>query len=135
MRDAMCLLLVVVACARGGTGPVPIAYDKEACAYCHMLIGDPRFAAQLVTDDGGAINFDDPGCLLRFIAEQHPRARAIWFRDSQRDRWLPAAEVGFVHAASTPMGWQLAAVDRGTPGALSYDEASARIAHAPRPTP
>jgi len=131
MREALCMLLLVVACTRGGSGPMPIAYDKESCAYCHMLIGDPRFAAQLVTEDSGVVNFDDPGCLLRFVAEQHPRARAIWFRDSQRDRWLSAAEVGFVRATSTPMGWGLAAVDGHTPGAITFEQASAQVAQAP----
>ncbi len=26
-------------------GPVPIVWDKEACAHCHMHIGEPPFAA------------------------------------------------------------------------------------------
>lgn len=132
MREAMCVLLLVVACSRGGLGPMPIAYDKESCAYCHMLIGDPRFAAQLLTEDGDVVNFDDPGCLLRYVAEKHPRPRAIWFRDSRGERWLAAANTGFVRDPKTPMGWGVAAVERQTPGALSYDEASALVAHAER---
>lgn len=131
MREAACALLMLVACARGGSGPTPIAYDKESCAYCHMLIGDPRYAAQLVTEQGDVVDFDDPGCLLRFVAERHLRPRAIWFRDTQRDRWLPAREVGFVHETSTPMAWGVAAVDAHTPGALTLEQASAQVGHAP----
>ncbi|HSD89536.1 MAG TPA: nitrous oxide reductase accessory protein NosL [Kofleriaceae bacterium] len=122
MREVICTLLLVVACARPSQGPVAIAYDKETCAYCHMLIGDPRFAAQIITDAGDVYSFDDPGCLFRFVAEQHPHVRATWFRDSRRDRWLASGEVAFAHEAKTPMGWGFAAVDRNTPGARTYQE-------------
>lgn len=132
MRDVICALLLVVGCARPSSGPVPIAYDKEACAYCRMLIGDPRFAAQLVTDAGEVYSFDDPGCLFRFVSERHPRVRASWFRDSRGDRWLAAGKVAFVQGAKTPMGWGFAAVDLTTPGARTYDEAMQSVTEARR---
>jgi copper chaperone NosL len=123
MRDLVCTLLFVVACARPSNGPVAIAYDKEACAYCHMLIGDPRYAAQIITDEGDVYSFDDPGCLFRFVSERRPHVRATWFRDSRRDRWIASGEVAFVRGAKTPMGWGFAAVDRSTPDARPYQEA------------
>jgi copper chaperone NosL len=132
MRNALCLLFVIVACGRTGSGPVAIVYDKEACAHCHMLIGDPRYAAQLVTEAGDVVDFDDPGCLLRYVATVHPHVRAIWFRDAHADRWLSAEATRFVADPATPMGWGLAAVDARTPGAQTLEQATAQIARADR---
>lgn len=114
---AALLLLVPVAC-RGGDGPEPIAFDRAACAHCRMLISDPAFAAQLQTAEGETLDFDDPGCLLRYRLERAPRVRAVWFHHLREDRWLSGASAGFVAAEPTPMGWGLGVVDAGQPGAF-----------------
>ena len=104
-------------------GPVPIAFDKEACAYCHMHVGDPKFAAQLQTKDGRVYNFDDPGCMLRYDEEQHPQVHAIYFRDVHEGCWLERSRAAFVRVSPTPMGFGLGAVDKETPGAIAWDAA------------
>jgi len=93
-----------------------------------MLISDPKFAAQLQTEDGETFNFDDPGCLLRWRTEYAPRARAVWFHHFREERWLAEAEVAFVPVAHTPMAYGFAAVDAATPGAISRAQAEARVA-------
>ncbi len=113
-------------------GPVPIAWDDQACDECHMSVSDPRHAAQLQTADGRVLDFDDPGCLMRFVDKHHPRVHAIWFHALRADRWLRAADVGFVEARHTPMGYGLGAVARSTPGALSLADAEARVARMAR---
>lgn len=125
-----CVLAACLALAACGpaAGPQPIAWDREPCAHCRMLIGEPRFAAQLTTVDGDVRSFDDPGCLLAALASGDPRVRALWFHHVREDRWLDAAHVAFEEGARTPMGYGLGAVDAGPPGALSLDEARARVA-------
>ena len=108
-------------------GPRPIVYGAEACGHCKMQIGDAQFAAQLVTADGEAISFDDPGCLMRLVAEQKPRVRALYFHHGSEERWLDQASVGFERGATSPMGFGLRAVDRNTPGALDYASASRQV--------
>ena len=103
--------------------PEPIAFDREACAHCRMLISDPAFAAQLQTESGEVLNFDDPGCLLRYRQERAPRVRAAWYHDLQGDRWLRESETAFVRVARTPMGWGLGAVRAGRPDALTAAQA------------
>src|SRR6185436_17764415 len=66
MRRALVILACAAACRSIPDAPTAIAYDREACAHCHMLIGDPRYAAQLVTEAGDVLDFDDPGCALRY---------------------------------------------------------------------
>jgi copper chaperone NosL len=117
-------LAFVITSARAlPTGPVPVAFDKEACGHCHMHIGDPRFVAQLQAKDGHVYNFDDPGCMLRFENEQHPAIHAAYLHDVNDDRWLERSRVAFIHVSPTPMGFGLGAVEVGTPGAIAWEAA------------
>jgi copper chaperone NosL len=127
-RRALALAAFVLAACARGEGPRTIAWDREPCAHCRMLISEPRFAAQLVSEDGEVRSFDDPGCLLADLAARTPRVRALWFHHVREERWLPGAAVAFERAERTPMGWGLGAVDAGTPGALSLAEAQAQVA-------
>lgn len=110
------------------SGPEPVAWDRAACAHCHMHVGDAHFAAQLQTSEGDVLDFDDPGCLFAYLRERHPRLHAVYFHHVREDRWLRRDEVGFVPAARTPMGFGLAAVARTTPGAISVSEAEQAVA-------
>lgn len=105
--------------------PQPIAWDREACAECRMHIGEPAFAAQLITTDGQVLSFDDPGCLFIHLADSAPQVHRAWVRHVEQDRWLPLDQAGFVRVATSPMGYGLAAVGAGTPGAMTWTEAQA----------
>lgn len=122
----------IVALLRGGSGlpeaVQPIAWDRQPCAHCQMLIGEPRSAAQLITTDGDVRSFDDPGCALRYLAEAQPTLHRMWFRHAHHDRWIPLAEVGFLTGGTTPMGTGLLAVEASQPGALDVAAARARLA-------
>ena len=62
------LVLGITACKRQFE---PINYGYEACTYCKMTIMDKRFAAEILTSKGRAIKFDDLGCLLQYIKDEH----------------------------------------------------------------
>jgi copper chaperone NosL len=129
---AAAVALAVTHLQRLPRGPQPVAWDREACAECRMHVGEPGFAAQLQTLDGEVLNFDDPGCLLRYQAERRPRVHAIYFHRRDQDGWLSAEQTAFVHAEASPMGYDLAVVERGTPSALSYEEAKRRVVESRR---
>jgi len=124
------LALLALACGRA-EGPAPIVWDREACAHCRMLISEPRFAAQLERASGDVESFDDPGCLLSALARSEgvAPARALWFHHVHDDRWLDGAHVAFEEGHHTPMGYGLGAVDAGTPGALTLEQARARASN------
>lgn len=123
--------LALAAC-RPAEGPQPIVYDREPCTYCRMLISEPRFAAQLVAQDGSVSSFDDPGCLLAYLEERQPSVGALWFHHDREERWLSEAQVAFEEVPHTPMGYGLGAVEAGSPGALGLAEARARVAARPQ---
>jgi len=53
-----------------GGGPQPIRFGEDACDNCRMIISDPRFGAQLVTDKGKAYKFDDISCYWKYKKNQ-----------------------------------------------------------------
>lgn len=109
------------------TGPVPVPWDRAACARCRMLVSDPSFAAQLQLESGDVLFFDDPGDLLLYLDENDPDTHAVWLHHVDEDRWIPRARVAFVPRRPTPMGFGLGAVEEGFAGdALSWEEALAR---------
>lgn len=108
-------------------GPIPVVWDREVCTYCKMHVGDPRFAAQLQTNEGEILNFDDPGCLFAYLEAHDPEVHALYFRNHRADEWLGEAEAGFIEAQDSPMGYGFAAVPKESPDAQSMDWARARV--------
>ena len=124
------VVLGVILVVRGGA-PVadevqPIEWNRQPCGHCQMLIGEPLHAAQLVTEVGDVVSFDDPGCALGYLDAHQPAVHRLWFHHATADRWLLADEVAFQTGGTTPMGSGLLAVERGTPGAV--DLAAVRAA-------
>lgn len=108
-------------------GPVPIVWDQQACADCRMHIGEPGFAAQVQLEDGRVLDFDDPGCAIRWLDGHPDPVRALWLHHHTEDRWLGREQAGFVAVPVSPMGYGLATVARDQPGALPWDQAVARV--------
>jgi copper chaperone NosL len=104
-------------------GPEPVAWDRTACARCRMLVSEPSFAAQLQQLDGAVFEFDDPGCLLLHLHEQRPAVHAVYLHHREEERWLEREQVAFIPAGPSPMGYDLGAVERERPGALSWARA------------
>ncbi|MFO7313832.1 nitrous oxide reductase accessory protein NosL [Rhodothermus marinus] len=115
MKRVLLLLLLLGACrpALEPDRPPVIRFGHDACDYCRMLIGEPRYAAALRTADGQERRFDDIGCLLHYLHE-HPEAAdaRIWVHDYLQERWLRAPHAFFVRSDRlvTPMGYGIVAL-------------------------
>ena len=115
------------ACGARSEGPQTIAWDREPCGHCRMLVGEKQYAAQAIGLDGRAVTFDDPGCLFTWL-DQGGEAKTIWLHHLREERWLRAPSVAFVETERSPMGYRLGAVDPGTAGALGWDDARRQVA-------
>ena len=110
----LALLIAMIGC--GGTGPVPIAHDGSVtCAVCRMPVDDRRFASQVVTRTGKAINFDSIECLARYMATAPADAdvRGVWVPDFDRPgEMLDARTAQYLQTRriNSPMGQGLIAV-------------------------
>lgn len=130
LRALALAALAVVACGAPAEGPAPVAWNRQDCARCRMLVGEPRFAAQLHTADGAVLHFDDPGCLLLHRAESPGlEVRATWYHHVREDRWVRGEHAAFVPVGEpTPMGYGLGAVEAGeVPQGLDAEAALAAV--------
>lgn len=126
------ILMLLLACATNPDAPPEVQFDHEACTHCGMLVSEPRYAAALTTNDGKSVHFDDAGCLFRYVLDEHPSVRHMWFH-GEGTTWLNESEVAFTVGGTTPMGSGLVAVPAGTPGAIGVGEASGRALTAEHP--
>ncbi|RXK57804.1 hypothetical protein ESA94_20000 [Lacibacter luteus] len=97
--------------------PQPIAYGKDACHFCKMIISDKKFGAEVVTQKGKAYKFDDTHCLLAFINKKEvpvTEIAATYLIDYTQTEKLIPAEKAFLLQGNTvrgPMGGTIAAFE------------------------
>jgi hypothetical protein len=119
-------LCAAVACDDGSAAADPV-WGKQACASCSMLVSDRRYAAELVTDAGARVFFDDPGCMATWLAEGRGRARRAWVR-SESGAWIDARAARYVDGQPSPMAFGFAPDDRGAAGWADVESAARRRA-------
>lgn len=49
------------------TGPRPINFGQDACAFCKMTLMDKHYGAEVVTKKGKVYILDDTNCLVQFL--------------------------------------------------------------------
>ena len=87
------------------TGPEPIAYGRDACSHCRMVISRPGFGGELRDLSGKTSKFDDIGCLLISIATTRQETPAAWVEDFDAKVFVPLLDATFVRGTlDTPMG-------------------------------
>ncbi|SRR5579875_1123302 len=90
------VMLVVVGCRPAP--PYPIHFGSVECAYCHMVVSDRRFAAELVTKKGRVYYFDSIECLASFVAERQVAQgdiHSMWVSDFAHPEQLVPAPSAF----------------------------------------
>jgi copper chaperone NosL len=118
-RGLTALGFVLVAAACGTSRPRPLAYGTEVCAHCHMTLADARFSAELLTEAGKVIPFDDVGCLAAIVAGPAgsvPPIQSLWVSGFVAPHTLLDARTArFLRsdAIRTPMDYHLAALRNG----------------------
>jgi copper chaperone NosL len=103
--------LASLAC-EDANAPVDPVWGKQACASCAMLVSDPRFAAQLATEDGSRVFFDDAGCMATWLREHGGRARRLWVRNGAAT-WVDARTARFASGEKSPMNYGFAPAEGG----------------------
>lgn len=61
------LCIVALSCT---TGPEPIHFGNDQCAFCKMTIMDRKFGSELITEKGRIFKFDDINCMVHYMDEQ-----------------------------------------------------------------
>ncbi len=102
------------ACAQPSSEPQPpnIAYGRDMCDACGMIISEARFAAATVLVDGKTLKFDDAGEMFTYHAKNPQLQVRAWFvHDYNTQNWIPGATAFYVVAKDikSPMGTGVAA--------------------------
>jgi len=76
--------------------PQTINYNKDECAHCMMIITDPKFGSELVTDKGKVYKFDSIECLANYISADHDfTLETLWISDYANPNSLTDAATAF----------------------------------------
>ncbi len=102
------------ACSQSSGEPQPpnIAYGRDMCDACNMIISEARFAAATVLTDGKTYKFDDAGEMFAFHAKKSELQVRAWFvHDYHSQNWINAQSAFYVVAKDikSPMGTGVAA--------------------------
>lgn len=87
--------------------PPEIAYGRDQCDQCGMMISEERFASGLQLADGKYFKFDDTGEMIKYFTNhQDTNVLAWWVHDYDSLDWIRGEEAFFVMSTTlqTPMG-------------------------------
>jgi len=109
------LLLIIIFCSCSPE-PVPISFNRDQCDFCKMMISDPRYGAEIVTEKGKVYKFDSIECMPAYLTQFQFTAENIhsfWVVDFNNPQTLINAQKAvYLHSKNlrSPMGLNLTAV-------------------------
>jgi len=116
MRRVFPLLLLLLALFAGcrPKGPVAIEYGQDICAFCKMIIADPRFGAEVITKTGKVYKFDSVECMVAHIMYDlgFDNVEAAYVTDfANPGKLIPAEEAYYLQSTRlrSPMSLGIAA--------------------------
>jgi nitrous oxide reductase accessory protein NosL len=98
---ALAAVAALAACSKSDA-PIDPVWGKQACAHCAMIVGDKRYAAQVLAE-GDRFFFDDIGCMVLWTEAQKAKPVRAWVRDPQATAWVDATSARYASGAHTPM--------------------------------
>lgn len=111
------VVLVMLGCdGKVDISPKEVKWDREECERCAMMLGDPDFAAQIVSiDDGSTYFFDDIGCAFLWLNNTgNPldlEDVKIYVRNIENKNFIDAREALFTTDRISPMSYNYLAHD------------------------
>lgn len=117
-RYVTALLIPAVMMMQGcSNDPQPIAFGKDACHFCKMIISERSFGAELVTAKGKVYQFDDTHCIISFLKSgtlKETDNAVVYLVDyAQKEKLIPAASAFLLQgdAIRGPMAGNVAAFE------------------------
>jgi copper chaperone NosL len=96
IRRITFIVIAVILFTHCHRGPEAINYNKDECAHCLMIITDPKFGSELVTEKGKIYKFDSIECLADYISiEREFNAETLWISDYANPNTLIDAKTAF----------------------------------------
>jgi copper chaperone NosL len=98
-------------------GPEEIAYGRDVCGRCRMILSRPGFAGEIRDRNGVLVKYDDIGCMLEAMLGHRGEIPEAWVEDHRSGRLVPLLRATLVRSpsAATPMDH----------GIVAFEDASA----------
>ena len=117
--------LLVAGCGGKAGGPEAVRWGRENCAYCGMIIDDPRYAAEIRDPAGKLAKFDDIGCAMNFLSRQgwaDKAAASFWVGNSdvKEVAWLDGRAAWYLPGRKSPMAYDFGAVPARVEAAVDF---------------
>lgn len=128
---AMLLLPALPACGES-KGPEPVAWERDACEHCRMIISERQFATELRDARKRLHKFDDIGCAVHWTKRQNLRVEDLaefWVMSHDDGKtWLDARTAHFQFGVRSPMNYNFAAFPTQREGSVPFAEMINRLA-------
>jgi len=120
-------------CGGSGGGPEAVRWGRENCAYCGMIIDDPRFAAEIRDPAGKLSKFDDIGCAMTFLSRGGligNLAASFWVgnSDAREIAWMDGRTAWYLAGRKSPMAYDFGAVPARVDGAVDFADFAKLVA-------
>lgn len=105
-------LLFAAGCGPKSSGGAPeIAFGKDACGRCGMIVSEARFASGYRDARGESVAFDDLGEAFEAVGNDGGLLPKMYVAGMDDLKWLPMSEAHYVRVKgfATPMGSGIAA--------------------------
>ena len=91
------LLLFLIGCSAGGPTDEPpeIAYGRDVCDACSMIIDEARFAASYVTTTGEVRKFESIEDMFSYHHDHEEEVHIFWVHDYESEEWVRADKAFF----------------------------------------
>jgi len=99
--------------------------NKVQCPQCNMFLVEKEYTAQAITTDNKTHFFDDPGCLVLWIEENHKVSEkdiVKWVYASDTKKWINAEKAFYSINDKTPMNYGFGAYEKTIDNAIDYNE-------------
>lgn len=99
------IMAAVAGCSKSAVKPVDI-FPEDMCSHCRMSVSNQAFAAEIITENGEALKFDDIGCMEEFTRNSHDiKMAGAFVKDYETKEWLQLEKSTIVVTGiATPMG-------------------------------
>ncbi len=100
-------LLALTACTGNNLDTPPeIAYGRDICVQCGMIISEPQFAASYTTKTGDVRLFESIEDMAMYHIEHQEDVHLFWVHDHETEEWVKGDEAVYVLSETivTPMG-------------------------------
>lgn len=128
---AMLLMPALARCGQS-TGPEAVAWERDACEHCRMIISERQFATELRSAKGRLYKFDDVGCAVHWAKRQgwsEADVAEFWVMSyDDGATWLDARKAFFLVNVRSPMNYNFAAVPDTREGTVAYADMIDRLA-------